>query len=419
MKRLIPLLLIATITFWACNDDDDIDLMTSVNREFYSLMQDYYYWYEQIPDLNPDLYSNPYQLMEAIRCSPPDKWSYVTTRTELEAYYNQASYVGFGFASGFNSSGELIISLVYNSSPLKQDGINRGWQIVSIDGQTPTSSNFNSLIGDDVVGVTKTFVFKSQNDSTATHTYTKEQIATNTVFADTVYSFGPTKVGYFMLKSFINPTAGELTNTFAKFQSSSINELVVDLRYNGGGLISVASQLANLIGANSANSGVFGTYSHNNKHTEMNENIYFETLTNSISLNRVFFITTSSSASASELVINGLKPYVDVVLVGSKTHGKPVGMYQFTFNDPSVDWAFVPICFSIFNANGEGDYFDGLQVNISADDDVKHAFGDTEEECLNAALSEIGVITKHKCDKSHNQFEPIVQNGLKGEIGSF
>lgn len=417
MKRIITIIFALTFCLVACKDDDDYESI-NINEEFYKLMKDYYYWYEQIPELDPNLYNSPYQLLEAIRYNPPDKWSFISTKTELDAYYNQAAFVGFGFSVGFDNDNNLIISMVYDSSPLKADGVDRGCQILSIDGQTPTPSNYNSLIGDDGIGVSKTFEFKMHDGSIQTHTYSKAEISINSVFADTVYTYGSTKIGYFMLNSFINPTTDELTETFAKFQTEAVSELIVDLRYNGGGLVEVANFLANLIGGNNANGGIFGTYKHNNKHDELNEDMMFEVETNSLSIDRVFFITTSSSASASELVINSLKPFMEVVLVGSNTHGKPVGMYQFSFNDPSIDLAFVPICFSIFNANGEGDYFDGISADILVNDDISHLFGDTQELCINAALAEIGVTSK-ATTSSNVTFSPIIRSGLKGEIGSF
>src|SRR5690554_1398328 len=94
---------------------------------------------------------------------------------------------------------------------------------------------------------------------------------------------------------------------------------------------------------------------------------------NSLDLSRVVFITTGNSASASELLINGLFPYMEVTLVGQDTYGKPVGMYIFT--SESFDWAFVPICFKILNANNEGDYYDGIPVDIPANDGVSYPFG--------------------------------------------
>ncbi|HPV57934.1 MAG TPA: S41 family peptidase, partial [Tenuifilaceae bacterium] len=159
---------------------------------------------------------------------------------------------------------------------------------------------------------------------------------------------------------------------------------------------------------------------HNDKLSRENSYITFNTENNSLQLNKVTFITTQGSASASELLINGLKPFLDVTLVGEKTHGKPVGMYTFTFNDPSIDWAFVPICFTMRNANNEGDYYDGIPVNINAADDITLPFGDVNEASLNAALLNIGV-TLPKSSKSLvvKDFKPTVGKGLNAEIGAW
>jgi hypothetical protein len=374
IKKIIllamPLLILNT-----CTDDYEAEEV-NVNKELLSVMKEYYLWYDQMPSVDPNNYESPKDLMDVLRVNPPDRWSYVTTRTELEAYFDQGAYVGFGFGSGFNIDNELIISFVFRNSPLYAAGIDRGWQILSIDGQTPTPENYSSLIGPSDIGVSKTFVFKSPLGSTYEYTFSKSEISMNTVLFDSVYTFDTKKVGYFVLESFIDKTTDELTSVFADFKSKNINELIVDLRYNGGGLVNVSNDLANLIGGNIAYGNIYTKSYHNDKLSYQNEYFLFKSLDNSLTLNKITFITTRSSASASELVINGLKPFMDVTLVGDTTHGKPVGMYVFKFNDPSIDWAFVPVCFTMRNANNEGDYYDGIPVNISAKDDVTVPFGD-------------------------------------------
>lgn len=412
---LTPIIVLALLS---CEKEEDYEV--NVNKELYSIMKEYYLWYNQMPAVNPDDFSSPVELMDALRVNPPDKWSYVTTRTELEAYYNQGAYVGFGFGSGFNIDGELFLSFVFNNSPLYAQGINRGWQIISIDGQTPTPENYSSLIGPSEAGVSKTFVFKSPAGTTHEYTFTKAAISMNTVLMDTVYTFDAKKVGYFVLESFISTTKDELTSVFADFKSKGITELIVDLRYNGGGQVSTSAYLANLIGGSVAFGNIYTKSYHNDKLSRENSYITFNTENNSLQLNKVTFITTQGSASASELLINGLKPFLDVTLVGEKTHGKPVGMYTFTFNDPSIDWAFVPICFTMRNANNEGDYFDGIPVNVNAADDITLPFGDVNEASLNAALLNIGV-TLPKSSKSLvvKDFKPTVGKGLNAEIGAW
>lgn len=412
---LTPIIVLALLS---CEKEEDSEV--NVNKELYSIMKEYYLWYNQMPSVNPDDFSSPVELMNALRVNPPDKWSYVTTRTELDAYYNQGAYVGFGFGSGFNTDGELFLSFVFKNSPLYAQGINRGWQIISINGQTPTPENYSSLIGPSEAGLSKTFVFKSPLGTTHEHTFTKAAITMNTVLMDTVYSFDTKKVGYFVLESFVEKTTDELTSVFAKFKSKGVSELIVDLRYNGGGQVSVSNYLANLIGGSVAYGYIYSKSYFNDKHSYENYTYYFKAVDNSMSIDKVTFITTKNSASASELVINGLKPFLNVTLVGEKTHGKPVGMYTFTFRDPSIDWAFVPICFTMRNANNEGDYYDGIPVNITAADDITLPFGDVNEASLNAALLNLGVsLPKSSKTGVIKDFNPIVGKGLKAEIGAW
>ncbi|MBP9030500.1 MAG: hypothetical protein KBG14_12225, partial [Bacteroidales bacterium] len=324
--KLAILLLLGLAAFTSCEDDEQ---KVNVNKEVYNLMKDWYYWYDQLPNVDPNSYPDPVELVKAIRVNPPDRWSYVTTKQELDAYYKQAVYIGFGFGSAFTADNKLIITFVFKTSPLYANGIGRGWEIVSIDGQTPTPDNYTSLIGPSEVGVTKTFVFKSPTGQTTQHTFSKAQIEMNTVLMDSVYTINGKKVGYFVLKGFIELTATELETVFQKFKNAGVSELICDLRYNGGGQVNVSQLLGNLIGGSIAFGRVFGQYIHNNKHSDKNSYLYFSTNQYSLEIQRAVFITTSSTASASELVINALKPHMDVVLVGSKTHGKPVGMYTF------------------------------------------------------------------------------------------
>lgn len=416
--KLLLIIPIIVLALYSCEKEEDYDV--NVNKELYDLMNDYYLWYNQMPSVNPDEFASPVELMDALRVNPPDKWSYVTTRTELEAYYNQGAYVGFGFGSGFNSDGELFLSFVFKNSPLYAQGINRGWQIISIDGQTPTPENYSSLIGPSEAGLSKIFVFKSPAGTTHEYTFTKAAIAMNTVLMDSVYTFDTKKIGYFVLESFISTSEAELNTVFADFKSKGVTELIVDLRYNGGGQVDVSSYLANLIGGSVAFGKIYTKSYHNDKNTNLNDYILFNANDYSLPLNKVTFITTQSSASASELLINGLKPFLGVTLVGEKTHGKPAGMYVFKFNDPSIDWAFVPICFTMRNANNEGDYFDGIPVNISAADDITLPFGDVNEASLNAALLNLGAsFPKSSKTEVVKDFNPIVGKGLKAEIGAW
>jgi carboxyl-terminal processing protease len=353
-----------------------------------------------------------------LRVNPPDKWSYVTTKQELDAYYNSGAYYGFGFGTVFDQDGKLWIIYTFKSSPLATDGIGRGWQISKIDGVAPNLENYNNLIGESKAGISKSFEFISPLGSTVSKTYTKFEVVMNTVIYDSVYTISTKKIGYMVFNSFINPSVAELDACFTKFKNSNVDELIVDLRYNGGGSVDVSKKLADLIGGNSANGGIYTSYVHNNKHSNLNKSINFQSYTNSLSLSRVLFITSHGTASASELVISGLKPFMPVVIIGSTTHGKPVGMYVFEYNE--FDWAFVPICFSMKNANGVGDYFEGLSVDVAAADDYTSPFGSVNEDCFAAALTYLGVSpAKAIKTKATLKSTLITGKGLYEEIGAW
>lgn len=178
----------------------------------------------------------------------------------------------------------------------------------------------------------------------------------------------------------------------------------------------VANHLGGLLAGNIANNQVFTRLVHNNKNGQYDTFDSLKIQTQSITLRRVVFITTGGSASASESLINGLKPYLGVEIVGTKTHGKPVGMYAMTFKE--FEWAFVPICFSVTNKNFQGDYFEGIPVTIAANDDIAYDFGNTNENSLNKAL---GVFGFSATTKKSTATQPIYhkKHGLAQEIDAW
>jgi hypothetical protein len=156
----------------------------------------------------------------------------------------------------------------------------------------------------------------------------------------------------------------------------------VDLRYNGGGYVSVQNLLANYLVPASGNNEVMLTEEFNDKYTSYNVTEHF-TKKGSLSLYRLFFIVSQNTASASELLINSLKPYMDVQLVGpSHTHGKPVGFYPI----PVYDWYIFPVSFRTVNKNGEGNYFNGLSLDHQIVDGLDKDWGDVGEGCLSSVL---------------------------------
>ncbi|NER00722.1 MAG: hypothetical protein F6K30_29180, partial [Cyanothece sp. SIO2G6] len=174
----------------------------------------------------------------------------------------------------------------------------------------------------------------------------------------------------------------ELDKVFAEFNAANVDELVVDLRYNGGGLVSAAQHFASLMVPSQNVGDLFVAEQFNDQNSNLNSELLFEETAQNLSgIDRIVFLTTRSSASASELVINGLKPYIDVTIIGQNTSGKYVGASLITFDE----YTFAPITFQSVNANGEV-FIGGFTPDINANDDITHNFGDVNEEMFGTAL---------------------------------
>ncbi|MDD2197392.1 MAG: S41 family peptidase [Bacteroidales bacterium] len=412
MKRtatiLIASLMILTL---GCKKEEPINELA--NKQLMYEMDKWYLWYDKMPDVNPQNYHSPIDLLDALIYKELDKWSYITTKQELDAYYDQALFLGYGIGMAFDANNQLWITFIFKDSPLRKFGVDRGWRIEAINNTNVSPSNVTSLLTPD----NATFKLINHKMEERIVSATKETVKMNTVLMDSVYTIESKKIGYFVLKGFVGPTVEELNSTFAKFAEQNVNEVIIDLRYNGGGSINTASHLANLLAGSIANGEILGTFAHNNKQSHENSSIYIKTEPNSIYLDKVVFITTQNSASASELVINGLAPHMDVVLVGDKTYGKPVGMYSFSYN--AFDWAFVPICFRFLNANNEGDYYDGIPVGIEAADGISFSFGDINEPSLAAAIGHITGLPKTLSKTTFEKLYQPQQKGLREEIGAW
>jgi C-terminal processing protease CtpA/Prc len=162
-----------------------------------------------------------------------------------------------------------------------------------------------------------------------------------------------------------------------------VNSLILDLRYNPGGDISVAQSLASYIGGSGLSGKTFSKIEYNDKLTKYNTPIPFRTMAGAISVPKMVVLTSRGTVSASELIINGLKPFITVVTVGDTTLGKPIGMNVW---DVGKKYVFAPITFKIVNSLGQGDYFDGIPPNKLAADDITHDFSDRRESCLKQAI---------------------------------
>ena len=382
LRRIGMAWAILWIALTGCRDDEMP--APAVNREedaiqdVYAIMKEWYLWNEELPDLNLSEFNTPQEVLEALRKSPIDRWSFIEDAETYNQLFDQGKYEGYGVRFAWEDEHTLRIALVYKDSPFYEAGIRRGWKVNKINGQAVVNLTAN------LSAATNTFEFESPEGSLLNRTFTKEEIDINTVLHSSVIPVNNAKVGYLVFSSFLQTSEEELKKVFAAFQAAGISDLILDMRYNGGGRVNIAEYLAsNIIGP--AGSGKnFIEYVHNEDKTAYNQSRTFIEPELPLNLTRLIVIVTESTASASELIINGLKPFMDIILVGGDTHGKPVGSYSF--NDRDKKYAINPITFAITNEDGEGYYFDGLKADVYVPDGLTRDFGDPEESQLKEVL---------------------------------
>jgi carboxyl-terminal processing protease len=190
--------------------------------------------------------------------------------------------------------------------------------------------------------------------------------------------------GHLVFESFILPSKAELETAFSFFKANNVTDLILDLRYNSGGYLNIAQQLASYIAGDSKTNIVFAKLSYNDKSQSANSTFPFLKTLYPLSLSRLVVITTRLTASASEAVMNGLDPHLNLVSIGDTTLGKPMGMNGWECKKKYYFW---PVTFKIVNSVNEGEYYDGIVPSHIATDDITHDFGDRNEECLKEAIS--------------------------------
>lgn len=368
-----------------------------------SYTRNLYLWYDQIPStFNAQAYADPAALMQAIHqysnepgfSAPVDRWSFGIKKADWDNMSaGMSSTVNssgdFGLSVFFRAQGDLRVRLVEPNSPAAAAGIQRSWRITAINGQNNiTTSNANYIVNSVYYSNSGAFTFIKPDGSTVNITLNAVHYVEQPVYMSQVYSVNGQNIGYLVFNSFLGDTTqiyNDLQRVFNDFASQGVTKLIVDLRYNGGGYVSVQEKMADYLAPQSANGQMMFKETYNNKNSQYNLTTYFHKL-GPLNLSKIYFIVTTSTASASELLINNLKPYMDVTLVGpSTTHGKPVGFFPV----PVGSWYVFPVSFRSTNSRGEGNYFNGMPVDLSASDGLDHDWG-LGESCLSAVLSGIG-----------------------------
>ena len=438
MKKIVlsVLTILTLITVSCTNDDINIPEEIEVQDFIWKGLNLYYFWQEDVPDLANDRFSNqgqlnnflnnyddPKDLFDALKFNPGqeggDKYSWIVDDyIELEQQLQGTSKnngVKYGLVpfSGGNDLFGYVQYISPNSDASNKD-IKRGDLFLEVDGQQLTLDNYRDLL----FGANDSYTLGLASiDNTTisltgeTVSLTKEIYTENPVFLTKTIDKGGKKIGYIMYNAFRANFETELNNAFLQLKNEGVTDLVLDLRYNGGGRISTATSLASMI-TGQFEGELFSKESWNSKLQEFLEEEFPERLTNnfgstiennsiinSLNLTKLYVLVTKRSASASELVINGLKPYIDVTLVGSKTEGKHVGSVTLydsenflrTGANQNHFYAMQPIVLQEVNKLGENNNNTGFDPNIPLAEDYGNlgVLGDEDEPLLEAALNDI------------------------------
>jgi carboxyl-terminal processing protease len=349
-------------------------------------MNDQYFWFDR-QGAPSDRATDMPSYLDSLLYKPVDRYSYAQSTSSFTQFYTEGKRTGYGYSLASPAAGVLVVRFVEPLSPVRAAGLKRGDLIVSIDGQSASSILNFGLPVVDTVGVPRTFVVSDGFSGTRSFTANSAQFELSPVLDYRVLVAGDGKrIGYLAYNDFISSSANPLAAAVDHFRINAVQEVILDLRYNTGGSTLVAQNLSYLLGGAALNGQVFAQYRYNANNTVENftqtftDNSYTTPLSG---LSRLFVLTSGSTASASEMVINGLRPYLNVITIGASTFGKP---YAFQPRD-ACGITYNAVNLHISNALGFGDYAGGIAATCTAPDDLSRALGDPSEARLAAALN--------------------------------
>ncbi len=408
MKNIFKPFLIFTLIFLiSCEKTENISLEVDTNDDInyfiWRSLNVFYLWQEDVPDLADnrfagfdDLYSyfrgfsSPESVFTSLLNTPEDRFSvivddYIALENSFQGL-NLSNGMEFGLVRNKTNSSLIFgyVRYVVPNSDASSKNISRGQIFNSVNGQQLTENNFRSLLFGTNTNYTVEFADYNDGDPIANGnsiSLTKTELQENPIAISKVIEEGNQKIGYLLYNQFARNYDGDLNNVFANFKSENINDLIIDLRYNPGGSTQSAMYLGSMVTGQfngelyskeiwnqkvqDANSPdlFLNNFSDKIRNTDANGNVILEQNINSLGLSRVYIITSPTTASASELVINSLNAYIDVNLVGTKTVGKQVGSITLYDSDnlrrtgdnfnQAHNYAIQPIVFEITNKDNE------------------------------------------------------------------
>lgn len=441
-KLFIPFLFLTVALFFSCSSDDEpkkeeipeISEDAEIQDYIWQGLNTYYLWQENVSNLADSRFEDKEGYVNYINNAPEpddffesllyrrdvvDKWSWIVDDyVELENLFQgvyKSNGVEFGLFVMSSTSDEVYAMVRYilpNTSAVEQN-IHRGDIIMKINGVQITRSNYRDLLFYGSDSYTATLgKFENGNivETGVSVDLVKEEYTENPVYIHKVFDIDGKKIGYLLYNSFTSNFDSDLNSAFLDFKNEGVTDLILDLRYNGGGSVRTAVYLASMI-TGQFKGELFTKERWNSKiqaeleasHPDWLINNFTDNMANgeninSLNLESLHMIVTGSSASASELIINGLKPYINVKLIGERTVGKYVAsvtLYDspdFTKRNvnPKHNYAMQPIVLEEVNKLGENDK-DGFDPDIEQDENYSNmgVLGDRNEPLLNTAINDI------------------------------
>ncbi len=413
------------VSFFIVSCDKDDNPSPSANNEYVNSwikqnMETWYYWNSTLPDEAPSKTMAPDAYFESL-LNDADRFSWIQDNYQelLNSLKGVSQEAGYEFVlyKESESSNNVIAQVVYikPNSPAADTPLKRGDVITLINDQQMTVDNYRDVLAD--LEEQHTITYKALDVAAETFgepqtlTLNVLQYSENPNFLSKVIQVNDRKIGYFVYNFFAPGPNSESTvydqetaGIFESFKSQGITDLVLDLRYNSGGSETSAKNLASLIGSNIGSDKVFMRKEYNPTVedaivAEYGEDFLiskFADLTGNVGSlltdNRIYVLTSSRTASASELIINSLKPYMDVFIIGNTTYGKNVGSISiFEENDPKNTWGMQPIVVKVFNSLDQSNYADGFTPNVLDKDNSLYIkpLGELDEALLKHAIDEI------------------------------
>lgn len=359
-------------------------------------MDDVYLWYNEIVDVPAANYATAPDYFSALLVTSKDRFSFSMPQAAAVSTLQQGMETGYGVKWGWAAAGRLFAYYVDPNSP-SAGSLTRGTEVTAVNGQSPAamvSTALNGALFPAEPGTPLTLTYRLPGTSSSqTLSMNSATFSTTTVEPPKIITLpNGNKAGYLLFNEHLATAEQTLSAAMNSVKQQGVSEFVLDMRYNTGGYLYIAEEMATMIGGSKVQGGVFEKLLFNTKHPEKTSNpyntMYFSQFDSTgfslpmLDLNRVFVLTGSNTCSASEAVINSLLPFMQVIRIGWTTCGKPYGFMQ-TNND---NQAYFAIQFEGVNASGTDNYKYGFAPTCQVTDDLNYSLGDSRETRLKSAL---------------------------------